>query len=336
MATYTGSPFGTISGKLGHVIGSKWKGIRVITKYHSCAPHIGISPTAVKNIFRILGKLGSRHFDKLTNHIWNALATRSKLPVTGFNLLIKKSSRILFKSTVKGLQDPDITLLQVSDGNLEPSQCLIGASYTAATGQLVVTWATDVYRNGQHSDNAVILLYRSKYAGHPEGNSYLLGANATRSAGTSTVFTAPNLPPEDLTCFLYFYDGTGNYSPSTDRGRAIMQARDAIHHWESAKLTSSSNYVKVHSFKIYREQNYRAYKLFCRCKNATLYFKLKSGIEGDLDSDAVSGVAADITVRVPVLSVTAQNEYITVEVYTKNLGSGQARLESGYFYGYIA
>lgn len=335
MARYTGSPWGTIHGKLGNIIGFQWKGIHVAKKYHSTPAFTGIAPTAVKDIFRIIQKFVARHFASNIQPIWEVIAKRSKLPVLGGNLLLKKSARVLYKSTNAGIQDPDMTLFQVSNGKLEPSLAITGATYTPASGQLVVTWNTNVFTNGDASDDAVLVLYRSAYTGHPEGNSWLLGTGVTRGTGTATVWTQPNLPSGDLTVFLYFWDGACHYSPSTDRGRAILQARDHIHQWKDPVTTTSSTFVKVISFNIYREVSYKAYKLYCLCKNATLYFRLKSGIEGDLDSNEVSGVATESKWKTASLNVSAQNEYITVEIYAKNLGSGTARLESGLFYGFL-
>jgi len=338
MARYTASPFGVIHGKLGKVVGSVWKGITYARKDFTPTNPNTVPQQAIRYICRVLTKFIARHFEKNTKQIWNTLATDLKLPLTGGNLFSKKSSRVLWKSTQSGVVSPDWTLLRVSDGLLEPSQEILSASYTQATGALTITWDPNIYRNGSVDDNAIIVIYQDA-AGDAiltlsGGNSWLLGTTARRGDGTTTVNTVPNLPPQDLTVFLYFHDGIANYSPSTPRGRSIMQARDAIHHWNNSINVNSSSYIKVHEFKIYREQNYRAYKLLCHCKNATFYFRLKSGIEGDIDSNEISGVADSVTVREVSKYVSSQNEYITVEIWSKNLGSGQARLESGNFYGF--
>lgn len=333
MARYTGSPFGTIIGKLGDVVGFQWKGINCIRKDFTPTNPNALGQRAVRLIYIILQKLGARHYEELLVPVWNALAKRSKLPISGINLLLKKSSRLLFKSTLNGIQAPDYTRMCVSDGILEPTSQVVDTAYDEATGILTIDWDKEIYRNGKPTDNAVLLLYRTLYTGYPGGNSYVLGANATRSAGGAVVWTQPGLPAIDLTTFVFFYDGY-NYSPSMSR--SVMQARDSIYQ-EKEALTGdwAGAYTKIEEFKILRTSPMRAYRLYTLIKYCKLFFRLKSGIEGDLDSNIVEQTGAIETRAVAQLMCSGQEEYISVELWGQTSGVGTPRAENLLFYGYI-
>jgi hypothetical protein len=332
MATYTGSPFGTIRGKLGNTVATKWKGINVIRSNFSPTNPNSLKQQAVKQGYRVIQKLGSRHFSNNVRPIWNVLAKRSGLPLTGLNLLLKKSARLLYKHTQAGILEPDWASLQVSDGILEPTDQVNAFAYTPASGLVTIDWDNEIYRNGNALDNVSVLIFRAPYDAHPEGNSWLLGTSATRGNASATLYTAKNLPSMDLTAFIYFSNGS-NYSASF--GRLLAQPRDTIIEEEEAiTFDLAAGYEKITEYKILRRDWVDAYRLFAKIQNCQLFFRLKSIAEGDLDSDVVNEDDGFSRYRQPVLPVTAQNEYVSLELWAQNAGSGESRVENFQLYAY--
>lgn len=340
MAKYTGSPFGSIHGKIGHVVGFVYKGINVIRKDFTPAFSNTIKQQAVKNIFPILQKLASRHFVNITKAIWERLLERSYKPWTGINLFTHKSGRVLWKSTNNGIQDPDYGLMFVSDGILEPARQLLAPDYDPSTGLVTLTWNVDTFRNGSSSDSAHILVFQKPVSATPTtpaipfGNSWLVDTGVPRGAGLASANIPSNLDAFDLTVFLYFNDDTCTYSPSISRG--VTQKRDTVFSEYEALITNSSTYEKVETFKILRCLWHRTYRIFGYISNCSLFFRVKSIIDGDLDSNVHTQSGTSATIEVPRRAVSSQQEYIDVEVYAKKEGTANARIEYMLFYAYGA
>jgi hypothetical protein len=332
MATYTGSPFGSISGKVGRVIGTRWKGInRIIVEFSPTNPNT-IKQVGIRTCYRALCKLASRHLNEITNQIFKALVDSLKVPKTGMSYLIEKSNGILYASSGQGSQEPDWSLMRPSWGRAEETQEITSTSYSPVTGALTVNWDTRIYKTGSPNDGAVVFVFRAPYTNHPEGNSWVAGPGVSRSAGTATVYIPPNLPSADLTSFVYFADSCANYSPA--EAMAVLQSRDSIYSKEDALTGVWNAYNKIQEFKIYREASKVAYKLFAAIQSCSAYFRLKSGIEGNLDSSIRTNTFPFATVKSMSLDVSSQNEYISVEVWAKKAGTGSPRIEYMSFYGY--
>lgn len=247
MAKYTASPWGSLRGKLNGSVGGVWKGIEWARKLvlprqlgtitnrnrskESCIRGVIYAAKQMnirRAIFTALGILGKDNLTTLIHPVWEWLCDKRKYKLTGINLFIKMNARRLWYSTWTGLGTgvtfdsnnlPDYTQMLVSDGDLEPTQAVTGATYVGGTGLTTITWNTATYGNGVPGDNTWLAIYVRPTAVQiadyrPSGNLYVKNTGQLRSVGTAVIAVPPNLAAANLTAFVFFNDTCANYSPS--------------------------------------------------------------------------------------------------------------------------
>ena len=178
MGTYTGSPWGTIRGKVDDVVGGVWKGINwcrvrvlptqrgTIAKYRAWKDD-PTYPFSFKQfnirrlVTQVLGYIARSESNIVLwiRPVWDALVTKRGYTMTGVNAFVKRNAAILFASMTDenaeydpATNTPDYEKMLVSDGDLEPVADIASAIYNPATGQLVLIWNSATFTNGSDQD----------------------------------------------------------------------------------------------------------------------------------------------------------------------------------------
>lgn len=111
MAVIKSGILGGLSGSIGNVTGSSWKGVPVLrTKPLSVANPNTPAQQAVRTPWSLLTKLGSSITGAILQPVWNGIASK----MSGYNLFMQKNAQLAFSS----LGDFVPTGLSVSPGTL--------------------------------------------------------------------------------------------------------------------------------------------------------------------------------------------------------------------------
>jgi hypothetical protein len=246
MATYIGSPWGTMKGKLNGSVGGSYKGInwvRVLKdptqkgtlelyrQYKETGLPVDFS-FAQMNLRRVvtspLGYIGRTNLQTFIFPIWERLCKLLHWKMSGANALIKLNANRLLNSmpdkTTEFEPDtnsPDLKEIYVSDGDLEGTNSLT-AVYDTATGDLVLTWDTSIFKNGLATDYPWFVVFKKPiidYGTDGDGSwlptLFMYGpwqaeppaVPAQRDDGTETWTLPDGLDADDLTAFIFFVDG---------------------------------------------------------------------------------------------------------------------------------
>lgn len=255
MAKYIGSPWGAMLGKLQDAVGGKWKGINW-TRTHFLPTQRGTlqlyqqwkdgEPVVFSlkqfNFRRLsnspLGYISRINLETFINVIWDKFVNQHQYKMTGSNAFMKANAANLFASMPHIDQEfdpttnsPDLKVIKVSDGDLEPTSNIIAATYNTGTGVLGLTWNTTCYTNGQASDQAWIIALRKPILdswgrwGNWMPALFMYGptqsslSNRVNSGGSITLPTG--LTAADLTAYLYFRDAAGLIGFSQSKSKQV-------------------------------------------------------------------------------------------------------------------
>ncbi|MCK9602563.1 MAG: DUF6266 family protein [Sphaerochaeta sp.] len=177
---------GPVSGKIGGVVGARWKAQPYLRSY--VVP--GASRTTLqgnqRDRFKAVVAAGKYYVGRIFNPYYDKFLPR----VSGFN-------RFITNNIPKAPDYTPITAYQVTDGPLYPGSALAGV-YTTGTGALVVTWGTELGIDGA-ADDVAIAWGRNRLT-----NITYFSANTVRSAGTVTVSCATGITATDIDVGLFF------------------------------------------------------------------------------------------------------------------------------------
>jgi len=184
---------GGFSGKVGPVVGGKWKDIDYMRGYVIPANPNTAGQQTVRTKFGALVKIAQALLPSTIQPYWDPFNSK----MSGFNRFISENYALL--DEFNELTDYNIG----SIGSLQPAT-VNGAEYTLATGSITVTWPTEVWGNGLATDKIQISVY-SKNSHSVIGSS----SDAVRSAGTKTFVMQSGLTAGDMRITLFPYRGTG-------------------------------------------------------------------------------------------------------------------------------
>lgn len=244
MARYFGSAFGTIKGKINGIVGSTWRGIQVIKQLipptqrgtlelYRLMKEGTIPPERFSyplfNLRRcIMGpliKIASDNLEMWIHQVWNPLSEDKGMIMTGINLFLHQNVNTFYASMDRTLEYdpvtnfPNLKVLKVSDGELEPTTVVNGLlktypEYDPGTGELTLGWSTKCYKNGSADDKAWIIV-----AAQPLLHSYgvegnwqaaltipIIDISHTRGDGLPgvTLTMATGLTPANLYVYVFF------------------------------------------------------------------------------------------------------------------------------------
>lgn len=261
MATYFGSPWGFLRGKLDDAVGGIWKGVewtrvrvyptqRGTLKLYRKLQRGEICPEAFsypqfnirRAVLQVLGHIARMNLSTWIYPVWEALCKKRGWIMTGTNAFVRRNAATLLSSMDRHAEyddanQPDLTKMLVSNGDLEGPAAIESATYDATTGDLVVTWDPATYTNGHATDMAFVMVAKK-----PILES--IGEEGTWAPklymyGTALIPEPPGIPVkreeltmtlalpvgldiivEPLTAYLFFRDVEGviGYSPSLAAG----------------------------------------------------------------------------------------------------------------------
>lgn len=243
MSKYYGSPWGTMRGKLHDAVGGGWKGINWVRvnknptqrgtlenyqKYKDGLIPIEAFSFPQFNLRRcVTGPLGYISRMNLENYIyavWEPWCKKLGLIMSGTNALIKENASALLESMTNKAAEydpatntPDLKVLNMARGDLEPTPELTTIVYDPADGGVTGTWNKTIKSNGADSDIAHLVFLRK-----PLLESYgrygtwepalilhypaiLVEINRDDGAGADFGNILPvGLDADDLTAFIFF------------------------------------------------------------------------------------------------------------------------------------
>lgn len=197
MAVIKSGILGGVSGSIGNVTGSSWKGISVLrTKPQSVANPNTPAQQAVRTPWSALTKLASSITGSIIQPVWNGIASK----MSGYNLFLQKNAQNAFDAL--GAFVPNMLL--VSPGTLISTG--ITSTIIDDLGSAPITWSTVLPSvQALATDKAYVAVFNTdgKLVGISSGV-------APRSAGTVTISFLELLEPhETYNVYLFFMSADG-------------------------------------------------------------------------------------------------------------------------------
>ena len=183
---------GGFSGKVGPVVGAKWKTIDYMRSYVIPANPNTSAQQLVRAKFAELVARGRQVLATLLNVYWDPFYS----DMSGFNAFISKNYSL--SSSTGALTSANI----MSEGTLEPTPSFIDATITGTS--LVINWSPTVSGNGLATDIIKVVVYSLT-----SKNLYFITSAVQRSVGTATL-TVPSGITEDDIAWIFFHRGTGS------------------------------------------------------------------------------------------------------------------------------
>ena len=239
MAKYIGSPFGTIIGKLGPFVCSRYRGRQVVKIYRKTkdpaplelADSKNLSPKAIKRInckviFAFVYKLLKK--EPLIEEIWKKEVKRKKLNLEALHLFHKYNTGILddeIKNQNKlcGPNNPvNTSQIMVSEGILE-QPVITNVNYDKKTHMLNLKWYFDPTRPEFFEDDAHILIIHWKIPEVKKWNiikpwetvkTWMPEVNVKRKDGEITIKLKRTQTPKYSSIHLFFTNND-QISPSS-------------------------------------------------------------------------------------------------------------------------
>lgn len=197
MAVIKSGILGGLSGSIGNVTGSSWKGIAVLrTKPLSVANPNTPAQQAVRTPWSKLTQLGSSIVGSVIQPVWNGIASK----MSGYNLFLQYNAQQAFDAL--GAFVP--AGLRVSPGTLA-STSFMNTSITSATSTLVTWLAALPSAQASATDKAYIVAFDS--------NGVLVGVSSAvkeRFEAVATLAYNRNLiDGEFISMYMFFISADG-------------------------------------------------------------------------------------------------------------------------------
>jgi hypothetical protein len=203
MAKALSGIMGPVSGKIGGIVGSRWKAI----PYFRAHVKPGASNTdlqvAQRARFAYVVQAGKYFVGRIFNPYYDKFLPN----VSGFN-------RFCSNNIPKSPEYTPITAFQVTDGPLYPGSNL-HVHYTTGSGVVVATWGAEVGVDGASDDVAIA------WVRHRPTNIVDFSANALRGTGTVTFAASTGNTPSDYDCGLFFVKMSGAIVAKISRNLSV-------------------------------------------------------------------------------------------------------------------
>lgn len=183
---------GGFSGKVGPVVGAKWKSIDYMRSYVVPANPNTTGQQTVRTKFSALVVYARLLLATILQTYWDPFYSS----MSGFNAFISQNYS---KLSVGNLMDTDCIITKGT---------LAGDAITTAvksSGSLTISFVGDIIGNGLSTDKVqgVVINNESKIV-------YLGGTSDTRADASTIVSVTSADDPGDLVAYLFFYRGTGS------------------------------------------------------------------------------------------------------------------------------
>jgi hypothetical protein len=164
---------GPVSGRVGGVVGARWKSVPYIRSYTVPGASRTDLQAAQRDKFGFTVAAARPFVGRIFNPYYDKFLTR----VSGFNRFVSENI-----ANYVGGDTPYMALAMVTDGPLYPGSGLAGVWDTTDT--MTITWDTDLGVDGSNDDVAIAWV-RDRYNNH-----VAFSANAARDDGTVDVVDA--------------------------------------------------------------------------------------------------------------------------------------------------
>lgn len=197
MAVIKSGILGGLSGSIGNVTGSSWKGIPVLrTKPLSVANPNTPAQQAVRTPWAKLTQLGSSIVGSIIQPVWNGIASK----MSGYNLFLQQNSQAAFSALGEFVPEN----LMLSPGTL--ASTAITTNVLNGLSSAPVSWSTVL-------PSAQALATDKAYVAVFDSDGLLVGVSSgivPRSAGTATVtFTTQLVDGGHYAVYLFFISADG-------------------------------------------------------------------------------------------------------------------------------
>lgn len=189
---------GGVSGKVGGVVGSSWKGINVIkTKPLSVSNPKTAGQVAQRSAFSEVVGVATDNLATICKPLWDRFASKQ----SGYNAFVQKN---LGKFTN---HLPDYTKgFVISDGKMEATDLTL-SEFTAATRELELSWLDDSGSGYKLADDELYLMFVDKTNG--QVISIATGTQRNNESFTSYLPAAfAGVAAADIMCAFKRKDGT--------------------------------------------------------------------------------------------------------------------------------
>jgi len=185
---------GGFSGKVGPVVGGKWKDIDYMRSYVVPANPNTPNQQTVRAKFKKLVEFGRVLIPALLSVYWDPFLSG----MSGFNKWISLNYSKLQTGNV--LNETAV----MCKGTLEPTSTVTG-TYSSIPGTVTTTWNHSVFGNGELTDNVAVVIY-DKVNGH----FWIDVGHATRNSTNVVTTITTNLTAANVYVYVFFYRGTGS------------------------------------------------------------------------------------------------------------------------------
>lgn len=190
---------GAVSGKVGPVVGGKWKNIPYLRSYVVPKYSSSDDQKAQRSALTAVSNFARKMLTSIVQPLWNPKTSI----MSGYNLFIK--------TNIAKFVTPDFfvtTDVLVAEGNLEGIGDL-EATYAPADGTINITWSDNSGVNDALKSDKLYLVVCSK-TGNVYAAGMLTGVGDIRETEQKTAFALPGGLAENIIVFAGFYRGTGS------------------------------------------------------------------------------------------------------------------------------
>lgn len=199
---------GGFSGKVGPVVGGKWKDIDYMRSYVIPSNPNTPGQQTVRTKFAKLVEMSRGLLAAILQPYWDPFQSS----MSGFNAWISANYSLLDGSNL--LTANNI----MSKGTLEGLYTIIG-SYVSGTGVVTVTWDGDIFGNGLGTDNVMLIAVDKS-----TNRFYFDNTGQTRSSASGTINIAPSLTATNIIVYAFAYRGTGSELVVSDSSGDVCSA----------------------------------------------------------------------------------------------------------------
>lgn len=186
MAKLLSGILGPVSGRIGNVVGSSWKGISYIRSYVIPGNPNTLAQQDERSQFLSIVRLGKAILGSVIQVFWDPFVNNN----SGWAHFIGINRGLMTVYT-------DLSPLHLAEGTLE-GDTISGATYAGST--VTFTWPGTPLGNGQATDVAVAVVYDFSH------QVAFVNTSAQRSAGTVGVNVGSGRIPAAMHAWLFFSD----------------------------------------------------------------------------------------------------------------------------------
>ncbi|MCK4352539.1 hypothetical protein KAW65_03935 [candidate division WOR-3 bacterium] len=235
MATYHSSILGEITGKIGELVFTSYRGklvvkirprkvkdrasvelLKKVLKGEIERNELSVKLLNVRLTFATIRYLYKEKLEQIIAPVWEKLCKQKKLRMTTYNLFLKYNMTILYDSIPEKndfygpLNMSDFTQMLITDGDLNEPTIIKNANYSPENGKLCIEWDTNRYIDGKIDDEAHVVAFYWKppklklSSLTPWTSIKTWEAEAKREDGKAVIKIDTNLEPKYLITYLFF------------------------------------------------------------------------------------------------------------------------------------